>query len=240
LKKKYNLLLIDNPLDIASTIFLVVALVNLVAQMNTYAGSVENPDIYGDCLQLIIWGTLGFGGMITIRLIFHTEKANHTPLFANMFNKAQIWDLIYCMACYVGIQLVVIVIQQTGMFQVAEVDVYFFFFDAAVVEEHLYRGFIVMLSQFLLAKIFKPKMEKDMLIINIISAVVSGGVFMAVHTNYWGNMLLMILTFTGGASQAFWYAKTKNLLIPIGAHVLINLSASRTLVATLKSQGQIS
>jgi membrane protease YdiL (CAAX protease family) len=98
--------------------------------------------------------------------------------------------------------------------------VYAFFISAAIIEEMVYRGFLVMLVQALLARLMRIKIHKGMngmklIIPNVIAILISGSIFMAVHTNYYADPFLMALTFVGGCSQALWYIKTKNLSVQL-------------------------
>ena len=233
-KTKKNILLVDNPIDLFALIFAVVAVAGLFNHRRMYLTSTEFPTIASDCVLLIIVGMFGFTLMFTTRLLMHTDKSKRIPLVANTFKVDDILDFGFAIVCYIGIQLVIILLSQIPIFQVASVDVYLFFFYASVVEELLYRGFLVMFLQIALVMLFKIKPKKEnMFLVNLFACIVSGIVFMLVHTGYWGEPFLMILTFLGGVSQAIWYIKSKNLFVPIIAHAVINLIASGSLLQTL-------
>ncbi len=237
---KKNILLVDNPIDLIAIIFGVVAILGLFSLRSIYLTSSEFPSVATDSVKLIILGMIGLTGIIITRLIFHTKKGDRVKIIANTFNPSQVLDFGFAVASYFGIQIIIILLRQMKIFQVSSVDVYLFFFFASICEELLYRGFLVMFVQIALVIIFKMKVKKEeqMLLVNIFTCFVSGLIFALVHTGYWGDPFLMILTFLGGVSQAIWYIKSKNLFVPMIAHAAINLVASGSLLQTL-NQGII-
>jgi len=106
--------------------------------------------------------------------------------------------------------------------------VYAFFISAAIIEETLFRGGLVMLIQAILYKF-----TKAMMIANWGSIVISAILFSASHVAYWNDPFLLALTFFGGCSQGYFYLKTRTLLVPIFAHTAINFAASGSVVQTL-------
>ena len=234
-KWKKNILLVDNPIDLMAIIFGCVAILGLIGLRSIYLTSSEFPSVAIDSVKLIIRGMIGLTGMIITRLIFHTKKGDRIPIIANTFKPNQILDFGFAIASYFGIQVIIILLRQMSIFQVSSVDVYLFFFFASICEELLYRGFLVMVVQIALVIIFKMKVKKEsqLLLVNIFTCFISGLVFALVHTGYWGDPFLMILTFLGGISQAIWYIKSKNLFVPMIAHAAINLVASGSLLQTL-------
>lgn len=236
--RKKNILLVDNPIDLIALIFGIVSILVLFGLRSIYLTSSEFPSVATDSVKLIILGMIGLTGMIITRLIFHTKKGDRIPVIANTFKPNQILDFGFAIASYFGIQIIIILIRQMKIFQVTSVDVYLFFLSAAEIEELLYRGFLVMFVQIALVIIFKMKVknESELLLVNIFTCFISGLVFALVHTGYWGDPFLMILTFLGGISQAIWYIKSKNLFVPMVAHAAINLVASGSLLQTLNPE----
>jgi len=233
-KRKQNILLVDNPIDIFAVIFAIIAIAGLLNHRRMYLYSTEFPTIASDSVLLIIVGMFGFSLMFTTRLLMHTDKSKRIPIVANTFKINQLLDFGFAIVSYLGIQIIIILISQIPIFQVASVDVYLFFFYASVVEELLYRGFLVMFLQIAMVMLFQIKPKKEnMFLVNLFACIVSGVVFMSVHTGYWGEPFLMLITFFGGISQSIWYIKSKNLFIPIIAHAIINLIASGSLLQTL-------
>lgn len=172
--------------------------------------------------------------MIAARILLQTKKGINKPMIANQFEMpTTLYDAIYATACNLVPQVIVLLLMQAKLFEVATADVYAFYISAAVMEEFLYRGCIIMWTQGLLARIIKPKNEADALPINIFCIILSGAIFMAAHTGYYGNLYLMMAVLLGGLSQGFWYLKSKNLLVVIVAHIGINFSASGSVVQSL-------
>ncbi|MHA1585222.1 MAG: CPBP family intramembrane glutamic endopeptidase [Promethearchaeota archaeon] len=233
-KIKRNILLVDNPIDILAVIFGLFAIGALFSLRARYAMSDEFPSVATDSVKLIIVGMSGITGLFLTRIIFHTKKGDRVSLIANTTHPDNLLDFGFAIATYFGIQIVVIILNK-AVFQVASVDVYLFFFSAAICEEMLYRGFLVMFVQIILIRMLKIKArhESDVLLPNILTCFISGSVFMAVHTVYYGQPAQMIITFVGGFFQAFWYLKSKNLFVPMISHASINFVASGSLLQTL-------
>jgi membrane protease YdiL (CAAX protease family) len=235
---KKNVLVVDNQIDILGLIITAVAIIVLFNLFNVFSGSDESPQVASDSLTLILTrGIPGIAGMFFTRLFLCSNKGKQTPIVGNQWGSSDkdnsLMDSLFATACYFGIQISILVLEQKGLFQVSAVDVYAFFISAAVLEECFYRGFLVMLCQALLAKVWKARDETSILIMNVICCLLSGIIFAAAHTRYYGEPALMLITFLGGCSQAWWYLKSKNLFVPIVSHAFINFAASGGVVQTL-------
>lgn len=231
--KKTNPLLVDNPIDLIAALLGGIAILVLVSLRTTFLHSTDYPSIADDALELMFVGVLGMGGMFITRLLLNTKKGRTTPFLANTFRSEHLMDFGFATASYFAIQALLMVLRNLKIFQVATVDVFAFYFAAAVCEELCYRGFLVMLVQGGLARMLHISKAETLLPINIFTCLISGSVFALVHQVYWTDPYLMLLTFLGGCSQAFWYLKTKNLTTCIVSHAVINLVASGSLVQSL-------
>lgn len=227
-QRKKSDLLIDNPIDILAIVFGLIGLLVLFYLRVKYTGSVDYPTISDDAATLLLKGIIGLSIILAIRLFWGKETVN----FAG-FVRTPIEYFLYAIGCYFVIQILIILISSAGIFQVEVADVYAFYISAAVIEELIYRGALVMGVQFLIAKVIEEYKYPNLWLSTIISALISGLVFAAVHTRYWNSPVNLLITFLGGVSQAVWYQYTKNLSVPIFAHVIVNFVASGSLLQTL-------
>lgn len=226
-------LIVDNPIDIISMIALpAIAIMALFNLSVAFSGSEEFPAVTPACYDLIQRGILGLGGMVFTKWLFQSKRAK-AQLIGVSFNTDDLLDIGYCVVAYFGIQAGVLFLRELYMFQVTASDVWLFFVSAAIIEEALYRGFLVMLIQAVMARLLGVKAEKNLLIPNGAAIVISAAVFAWSHEAYREDPFLITLTFLGGCSQAYFYIKTKNLLGPMVAHGLINFSAAGSLIQTL-------
>lgn len=235
-RKRKQVLLADNPIDLLSIIFSVVALLVLLSLSFNYYNSTEYPTVASDCLILLVEGLFGLGGIFATRILLCSKRGQNEDLIANQFNPDKTpFNIVLATAFYFLIQIVVILLRESKIFQVAAVDVFAFYLSAAIVEELFFRGFLVMLVQGLLVKFFniKPRKEEDLIVINLFCSILSGAIFALVHTSYWTDPFLMVLTFAGGISQSIFYIKTKNLSVPMLSHAAINLTASGSLLQSI-------
>jgi membrane protease YdiL (CAAX protease family) len=242
-KTKQNLLLVDNPIDLTSVIITFLSIFVAADLRNKYINSIEYPLLSIDCYTQIVIGISGLVGMFATRLLLSTIKGKKTPVISIQYRSGQyVWFFIAFLS-YLVIQVSVIIFQDLQLFQVviSPEDVYAFFWNSATVEETLFRGFLVMIVQVLLyyaaTKFLKIIIEKEsdipMIFINVICCLVSGFVFAYSHQQYKADIFLFMLTFLGGCSQAFFYIKTKNLLVCMVAHWGINFIYSKNLIQTL-------
>ncbi|WP_457556442.1 CPBP family glutamic-type intramembrane protease [Candidatus Harpocratesius sp.] len=234
--KKKQLLLNDNPIDI---IGLFIGLIAIGAQLILYSVFLMDPDfspIAPDSLSYVLRGTAALMIMFVSRLIFQSKKGKKQPIIGNQFDPEDILLYVLCIACYFGIQLIIMALSET-IFQVTAVQVYFFFITGGEIEELIYRGALIMFIQGLLVFIYekngmKVKNNSDLLPINVICVLISGMLFVFAHGRYLTNFATYSITILGGFSQAFWYVKTKNITVPMLAHAAINFVAAGSLVAT--------
>lgn len=192
-----------------------------------FTGSEDYPTVASDAGTILLKGSIGLMVMVAFRLFVGKETTNFIGAV-----KTPIEKYFYAILSYFAIQIVIILISG-AIFQVAQVDVYAFYISAGIMEELLYRGALVMIVQFLLAKFTETHKYPALWGITVFTAMISGIVFAAVHTRYWGNITMLAITFLGGVSQAIWYQHTKNLTVPILAHAVINFVASGSLLQTL-------
>ena len=83
-----------------------------------------------------------------------------------------------------------------------------------------FQGVLVMMLS------IRIKMNKAMIhAIGIILSIISAALFALSHTNYWGNPILMGLTFITGLVQGILYTFHKETTAIIVAHVILNMIA---------------
>lgn len=226
-KRKKSDLLIDSPIDLLSLLIAIAGMLTLFLLRVIYTGSEEFPNMESETMSLLIKGFIGLSVMLAFRVLIGKKE---TDLFGFVKTKIEFWG--YAIACYFAIQIIVIILGE-AVFQVSEGAVYAFFISAAIMEELLYRGALVMIVQYISARVLETHKYPLLWGSTIFSAIISGLIFMAVHTRYWGDPISMAITFLGGVSQAIWYQYTKNLSVPMLAHMLINFVASGSLLQTL-------
>jgi membrane protease YdiL (CAAX protease family) len=210
-------------IDIMSFAILILAFIALTYLQNKYLGSTEYPTLSENCTTFIVLGVVGLVGTLITKVIASLDT--NFKLFENKLQTTDKIDFLYAMIAYLFIQVVVKVISNIAFFQViSQFDVYIFYISAAIIEEWLYRSFII--NFIMMISSLWRKGRKYQNVFEIISIIVSAFVFMLVHTRYYGQIDLLIITFLGGCSQAFFYLKSQNLSVPIISHAFINILAS--------------
>jgi membrane protease YdiL (CAAX protease family) len=117
--------------------------------------------------------------------------------------------------------------------QSASLNVTLVFICSAIAEELLYRVFIVAVLQDLILRAFNLDGKITPYVIGIILSIVSAGLFMISHTNYWGDSLAMGITLTTGIVQGILYTMHKNTLVIFIAHIVLNIIAVQSVIAYL-------
>lgn len=168
---------------------------------------------------------------LTDKKLYSINPGNH-DLFSFVFV-----DVMGCIACYIGIQVVIQLVLGEGLFQVVAGDVYAFFISAAISEELLFRVFLCIMVQTLLSKyvrIQNKNTEKSKVYsVNLITACISGIIFMISHVRYYNNIVAVMITIFGGISQALWFMYSKSVIPIMTSHVFVNILAAGTLLASL-------
>ncbi len=155
----------------------------------------------------------------------------------------------YCLGVYAAIQLLQLLIGEEPIFEVVAFDVYAFFISSAIVEEMLFRGFLTMLFQIIYGSFIVGKFKKygisnqyeksipknKIYLVNILSSITTGLLFIAFHTRYWSDLSAFIITTLVGISQAIFFCWTKSLTIIMLSHGIGNAMASRTFLQGLSS-----
>jgi len=224
-KRQREEMLIDQSIDTISFFMFLIAILSLITIRSAYLYSTEYKHVSSDATLLIYLATIALISIILSKLIF----AQRLTLLKNKFNFDEILDYVLCSVSYISIQIVVSIIRNAQLFQTTTTDIYAFYVSAAVVEEFVYRLALISVLQAILVN----KMRTDINSINLLLILISAAVFAAVHIRYYTDPYLMILTFMGGASQAFFYLKTKNIFPCLLSHSLINFMAAGSLIQTL-------
>lgn len=236
-------LIIQAPLDFWGLIFFgCPALIGIVVIRNNYVTT--NLKFASDTLYLLIGVGAAFIAIImgkSLYMLYGKDKAKD-PRFIRFSYELEVTkegtifdagdirlDMMLCIGCYFAIQIALWVIGEEA-YQVSIVDKFFFYIFAALIEEIIYRGAIVMLSQWFFAWAFRIKDGSQMWVVNIIVMLISGIAFAASHKGYYGDPIKMTITFLGGMSQAFWYIRSKVLIVPMAAHAAINLAYAGTML----------
>jgi len=123
-------------------------------------------------------------------------------------------------------------------FQAQSIAVYvrILFVCTAIAEELMFRVFLISGFQGILVMMLsiRIKMNKVMIhAIGIILSIISASLFALSHTNYWGNGVLMGLTFLTGLIQGILYTFHKETTAIIVAHVILNMLAVGMVIQAL-------
>lgn len=249
--------IIDYPVDLIGIFFGLTSIGLLSYLVAKYTGDPFYPEIAPDSLFFIVCsvvGLLGYYIFYIISVIMKKKKGTQrksgnireqlmdkqlysiNPGGKNIFDFVFI-DIIGCMACYIGIQIIIQLVLGEGFFQVVAGDVYAFFISAAISEELLFRAFVCIVVQTLLSKLIrvqnKDQEKGKVYLVNIITAIFSGFLFMLGHVRYYGDIVAILITLIGGFSQALWFIYSKSMIPIMVSHVFINIMAAGTLLASL-------
>jgi len=240
-QKRRPYLIIQAPLDFWGELLGMIALAGVMIIRTHYMTT--NPTFATDSLYLCLGCGAALGISILAKILYHvftTDRALDPRLvrftykqeYANgkLFDAGDIRvDMVGCSLTYFAIQIIIWVIGEEA-YQVSMVDRVLFYVFAAIIEEVIYRGAIVMLAQLFFAKLMHVKDGSLMIIVNVLVMLISGITFAASHVDYYGDPIKMTITFLGGMSQAFWYMRSKVLLVPMVAHGAINMLYAKSFV----------
>jgi membrane protease YdiL (CAAX protease family) len=233
------------PLDIISIIICFVAIFALAYERLNFYGSSEWLTLYADATTVLTYGVIGLIGVLSIRgamglFLKYRGISEMVPrgLISFSYTKNTFVYMVYAIASYFGIELIVYILKGAGLFQVAAGDVFVVFLSSAICEEIFFRGLLVMGIQLVLALlvygwqgIFNQYGEKRHLrMIDVVTIILSALIFTGVHSNYWNDPELLLMTLAGGMFQTYWYIRSNCLLVVFGSHVAVNFRASATLV----------
>ena len=240
-QQRKPVLLVDNPIDLLGLIIGIVAIMAAGTLYANYYGNTTYPSLSADAFDLCLQGIFALAGMFGMVIFCKTKEGKNSPIVASQWDHETTTQVTYSVASYILIQAVILILRASFEFQIATVDVYMFFFAAAITEELLYRGFLVMLIQYVTVKLLgiKPSTDSDVLLPNLFATILSATSFALVHERYWSDPALMVITFLGGISQSYFYLKTKNIFVPMFAHAVINAAASGSEVQRLAQSTKI-
>lgn len=249
--------IIDYPVDLVGLFFGITAISLLSYLVAKYTGDPFFPKIAPDSLffiSLSVVGLLGYYIFYIVSILLKKKKGTQkksgnlreqitdkslyslNPGGRDLFSFVFI-DIIGCIACYMGIQILIQLLLGEGLFQVVAGDVYAFFISAAISEELIFRAFLCIVVQTLFSKIFqvqnKDKQKGKIYLVNIITASISGLLFMIGHVRYYGDIVAILITLIAGFSQALWFMYSKSMIPIMASHVFINILAAGTLLASL-------
>lgn len=110
--------------------------------------------------------------------------------------------------------------------QVTAPQVVAFFAFAGVAEEFVFRLGVISIIQTLFAYMFRKTGPKKTvaIIASVPAVIISGLVHLAAHFNYYDDPIAMITTLISGLYFAISYVLTRNTLVPVMVHCLLNLS----------------
>ena len=181
------------------------------------------------CISLFLQGVGALVGMILL------NKANNEPFFDKEFPFQTAKQGGYYLAGIFSLfilQMVVQAVAQT-VFRLAmeTIDIYFYYLAAAVIEEALYRMFLISLIVFIFSKI-NTKIPEFVVI--FIAMIFSSFIFMMVHFSAYGQRpdLLMAMFFVG-IVLSIYYLIFKDITVPMLGHLLINLLATALMLGTI-------
>ncbi len=130
------------------------------------------------------------------------------------------------------LQMVIQAVAQT-VFRLAmeTIDIYFYYLAAAVIEEALYRMFLISLIVFIFSK-SNTKIPEFVII--FIAMIFSSFVFMTVHFSAYGQRPdLLVAMFFVGVVLSIYYLIFKDITVPMLGHLLINLLATWVMLGTI-------
>lgn len=247
--------LVDYPVDLVGIFFGITSICLLSYLVAKYTGDPFFPKIAPDSLffiSLSVVGLLGYYIFYIVSILLKKKKGSQrksgnlrekltdkslysiNPGGRDLFSFVFI-DIMGCIASYIGIQIVIQLLLGEGLFQVVAGDVYAFFISAAISEELIFRAFLCIVVQTLFSKILlvQNKQPGKIYLVNIITAIISGLLFMISHVRYYGDMVAIFITFFGGISQALWLMYSKSMIPIMSSHVFVNIMAAGTLLASL-------
>jgi len=242
-KEDLSSVLVNNPLDILTILLGFVSLLVMSSLYFFYMGNTDFPSVSDDSMSLFFKGIIGITLMIFARVFLYT--LNKKDVYKNMVGltfdpgtglgdlKSHISDTVFAILSYFSIQMIGLILQNINIFQTTALNIYAFYFSSAVIEELLFRGGIIMFMQALFVKMIPVKGDAYPYLQSALAGLISSIAFLLVHQRYFDNPVFMIVTFLGGVSQAIFYFKSKNLFIPIIAHVVVNLVAAGGLIQSL-------
>lgn len=247
-RKDLSPILADNPMDIITVLLILISIFVMQNLYFKYLEDVRFPSISVDSLSLLYKGMIGFILMFA-GIIFFSSKGlerRFNSYIGFTFDPSLIEDndiklsshiveVFFCFASYMVIQAIGFLLRDVNMFQSVAVDVRAFYMSSATIEECLYRGGIMIIVQALVYKVMKLNLRKDQypFIPGIVATVVSTVFFVFAHERYFSDPVALLVTILGSLSQCFWYLKSKNLLVPMIAHIIVNIIASGGLLQTL-------
>jgi hypothetical protein len=180
-------------------------------------------------ISLFLQGTGALIGMILLNI------ANKEPFFDKEFpfqtSKQGGYYLAGIFSLFI-LQMIIQAVAQT-VFRLAmePIDIYFYYLAAAVIEEALYRMFLISLIVFVFSKV-NAKIPEFVVI--FIAMIISSFVFMTVHFSAYGDRpdLLMAMFFVG-VLLSIYYLIFKDITVPMLGHLLINLLATWVMLGTI-------
>lgn len=143
---------------------------------------------------------------------FGYQAITNQPIFPKQFRELDLDTIIFSVLVLVivlGLQILFgILITITGFEQAM------FTLGAAIAEELFFRAFLISLILYLIGDTPQNR---------IIAVIISSISFAFAHVNYYGDWAVLVSIFTSGIVYSIAFLKTKNITIPILAHLFNNL-----------------
>lgn len=180
-------------------------------------------------ISLFLQGAGALVGMILL------NKANKEPFFDKEFPIQTGTQGGYYLAGIFSLFIIQMVVQAVVqiVFRLAmeTIDIYFYYLAAAVIEEALYRMFLISLIVFIFSKI-NTKIPEFVII--FIAMIFSSVIFMTVHFSAYGQRPdLLVAMFFVGIVLSIYYLIFKDITVPMLGHLLINLLATWVMLGTI-------
>ena len=212
---------------------LVTLVVLLIIGMNNRE-SQDFPTLYSDSMQFIIFIIAGIALQITASLLAE-KKVDVINYLKSLTPDDQMkFMLVFIAGLFaLGIEEVTMFVAGERVIATTAIEIYAFFAAAAVAEESLFRGGITSLGM------AATDQQANYWVRGLLLSLMISLIFALAHAAYWGNFFFLLSTFLVGMICSITFLATRNLIIPMVLHMMLNVLASGTLVQTLQMSGAI-
>lgn len=179
-------------------------------------------------LSLFVQGTIALVGIVVINVL--NQESFFDKEFPLQTSRQGLYYLMGIATLFFFQMVLQAVVQMVFRLAMEPIDIYFYYLSASVIEEALYRMFLISLIIFLFSKL---KVQLPEVLILFIAVLVSSIIFMLVHLSaYGGNPDLLLAMFLVGIVLAIYYIIFKDITVPMIGHLLINLLATWLMLGT--------
>lgn len=211
-------------IDKISLIIQLIALLSLTTVGLLNLNNTEYPLLWRDSFKMTFFILIGL-----VLQLLTSFYSNDGIKIGNLYDEEKTINqaMITCLIV-VAIQVSIYIFFNQFVFQVTAIEVYAFFVSSAIAEESLYRAGIIGAGMI----IFKKQIG-NYYIRAFILVLVTSLMFVFTHQRYLGIPHLFWGTFLSGIALGTAFVYSKNPLVVIIAHALINFISSGSIVQTL-------